>query len=524
MTQTADPQAQWVDGAVPRGVAAVRARSAAGRNRLAGRAAEALGADRRDRSVPGEVRRRPAQVQVSLLDDHLVRRVPAARAVVVCARARRPPVRPRDGARARGAAAGAAGVGARLHPVHGRDDHDEADAAQRLARGAPRDRGTDPRLARGARALRARSRLRLARPEGACVPRLLHQPLQPAPRDPARRRPDHGGAPPLALDPRVPRTARARHLPAEPDPDHHPAARRHGALATLAAPRASPEPRLLPRPGAPSPGHRRPLLRSRGGARVRDARHARPALVLMEDQRILSAHERAADLERHVAMIAREFRSGFEAVDRIDRPAVTIFGSARVREGSVPYEQARAVAHAFARRRWAVVTGGGPGVMEAANRGAKEGGGLSVGFNIELPHEQHVNPYLDVALTFKHFYARKTMFVKAAEGFVVFPGGFGTADELFEALTLIQTGKVLHFPVVLFDSDYWGELLEWVKGELLVDGMISPEDLDLLTVADEPEYAVRCVLERYQERATEADSPHEAHKGDAQRSEEHTSE
>ena len=112
--------------------------------------------------------------------------------------------------------------------------------------------------------------------------------------------------------------------------------------------------------------------------------------------------------------------------------------------------------------------------MEAANRGARDAGGLSVGFNIELPHEQFANPYLDISLTFKHFYARKTMFVKAAEGFVIFPGGFGTLDELFESLTLIQTGKVLHFPVVLFDSEYWRPLLDWIHGRLLPDGLISP--------------------------------------------------
>jgi uncharacterized protein (TIGR00730 family) len=234
----------------------------------------------------------------------------------------------------------------------------------------------------------------------------------------------------------------------------------------------------------------------------------------MEDQRILSAHERAADLERHVAMIAHEFREGFEAVDRIDRPAVTMFGSARVREGSMPYEQARAVARLFAKHEWAVVTGGGPGVMEAANRGAKEGGGLSVGFNIELPHEQHVNPYLDITLTFRHFYARKTMFVKAAEGFVVFPGGFGTADELFEALTLIQTGKVLHFPVVLFDSGYWDELLDWFRDDLLAEQMISPDDVSLLHVTDDPADAVHQVIECYERRC--AHVPAEPVKADAQ--------
>jgi len=160
------------------------------------------------------------------------------------------------------------------------------------------------------------------------------------------------------------------------------------------------------------------------------------------------------------------------------------------------------------------VTGGGPGVMEAANRGAKEGGGLSVGFNIQLPHEQSPNPYLDISLTFRHFYARKTMFVKVAEGFVVFPGGFGTADELFEALTLIQTGKVLHFPVVLYGSDYWGELLDWIRGEVLADGMISPNDLDLLYVTDDLDEAVAQVRDRYERRS--AETPAAPVKADAQ--------
>ncbi|HKC22589.1 MAG TPA: TIGR00730 family Rossman fold protein [Gaiellaceae bacterium] len=223
----------------------------------------------------------------------------------------------------------------------------------------------------------------------------------------------------------------------------------------------------------------------------------------MEDRSILSSVETAADLERHVAMIAHEFREGFEAVERIDRPAVTIFGSARVAQDHPAALSARAVGRRFAAHGWAVVTGGGPGVMEAANHGAQEAGGLSVGFNIELPHEQRSNPYLDISLTFRHFYARKTMFVKAAEGFVVFPGGFGTADELFESLTLIQTGKVLHFPVVLFDSDYWAELLQWVRGELLADHMISPEDLDLLYVTDDVDDAVAKVIDCYERRCAE---------------------
>jgi uncharacterized protein (TIGR00730 family) len=234
----------------------------------------------------------------------------------------------------------------------------------------------------------------------------------------------------------------------------------------------------------------------------------------MEDRRILSSDERAADLEQDVAMIAHEFREGFEAVDRIDRPAVTIFGSARVREDHPVYAQARETARRFAEVGWAVVTGGGPGVMEAANRGAKDAGGLSVGFNIQLTHEQRSNPYVDLSLTFRHFYVRKTMFVKAAEGFVVFPGGFGTVDELFEALTLIQTGKVFHFPVVLFGTDYFEELLGWVRGELLADGMISPDDLDLLYATDEIDEVVARVLQPYARRSTV--TPAVSAKADAQ--------
>ena len=227
---------------------------------------------------------------------------------------------------------------------------------------------------------------------------------------------------------------------------------------------------------------------------------------MAEDARMLEAHETLAERRRHVESIAEEFFAGFEAVDRLDRPAVSIFGSARVHEGSFAYDAARETGRLFGAGGWAVVTGGGPGVMEAANRGCREGGGLSVGFNIELPHEQGLNPYCDVSLTFRHFYARKTMFVKAAEGFVVFPGGFGTADELFESLTLIQTGKVLHFPVVLFDSAYWARLVDWVRGRSLVEGMVDEGDLELLTVTDEPAAAVRYVLDRYDHRNNHANA------------------
>ena len=232
----------------------------------------------------------------------------------------------------------------------------------------------------------------------------------------------------------------------------------------------------------------------------------------MQDRELLERHD--GDLFADAARIGEEFLQGFRAVDRIDRPAVTLFGSARVHEGHPAYEEAREVGRRFAEAGFAVVTGGGPGVMEAANRGAKEGGGLSVGFNIELPHEQYENPYLDIEMTFRHFYARKTMFVKAAEGFVIFPGGFGTLDELFESVTLIQTGKVLHFPVVLLDSDYWKGMLAWLQERPLAGGMISPEDFELLHLTDSPEEAVARVVDAYERRS--ARTPAEPQKANAQ--------
>jgi uncharacterized protein (TIGR00730 family) len=210
------------------------------------------------------------------------------------------------------------------------------------------------------------------------------------------------------------------------------------------------------------------------------------------DRRLLRrSHE---ELASDVSLIASEFLAGFQAVERIGGPAVSIFGSARIAEGSPTYEAAQETARLFAEAGLAVVTGGGPGVMEAANRGAKEGGGVSVGFNIMLPHEQGLNEYCDIGLTFKHFYARKTMFVKAAEGFVIFPGGFGTLDELFESLTLIQTGTIGTFPVVLFDTEYWSEMLAWIRERMLGSGLVSPGDLDLVWVTDQPAEAVTRVV------------------------------
>ncbi|HEY4347965.1 MAG TPA: TIGR00730 family Rossman fold protein [Gaiellaceae bacterium] len=213
---------------------------------------------------------------------------------------------------------------------------------------------------------------------------------------------------------------------------------------------------------------------------------------------MLDAREPASD--RAMEKIELEFREGYALLAELDRPAVTIFGSARIPETDPSYALARAIGRRFAERGWAVITGGGPGIMEAANRGAQEGGGLSVGLGIELPHEQALNPYVDLAYTFEHFYARKVCFVKPAEGFIVLPGGFGTLDELFEAMTLIQTHKVEMDPVVLVGSSHWAGLLEWIRERILGAGMIAPDDLDLLRVTDDPADAVDPVVARYEER------------------------
>jgi uncharacterized protein (TIGR00730 family) len=183
--------------------------------------------------------------------------------------------------------------------------------------------------------------------------------------------------------------------------------------------------------------------------------------------------------------ILSEFVEGFDALASIP-PAVSVFGSARTGPEDPFYGAAREVGAELARGGLAVITGGGPGVMEAANRGCREAGGLSIGCNIELPFEQATNDYVDLGVDFRYFFVRKMMFVKYAEGFVVFPGGYGTLDELFEALTLIQTGKVHHFPVVLFGSEYWSGLIDWLRKPVLSEGKVSPEDMKLFHVSDDP--------------------------------------
>lgn len=195
-----------------------------------------------------------------------------------------------------------------------------------------------------------------------------------------------------------------------------------------------------------------------------------------------------------VFRIMGEFVEGFDELATVTR-GVSFFGSARISAGDHYYEAARETASLFAQAGFAVITGGGPGIMEAANKGAFEGGGTSIGCNIELPHEQKPNPYQTLSLKFKYFFVRKMMFVKYSTAFIIFPGGFGTLDEMFEALTLIQTHKIRDFPVVLYGSEYWQELLEWVKNSMLARRMISERDLRLLHLTDSPAHAVEIVAE-----------------------------
>jgi hypothetical protein len=183
--------------------------------------------------------------------------------------------------------------------------------------------------------------------------------------------------------------------------------------------------------------------------------------------------------------ILSEFVEGFDALAAVG-PAVSVFGSARTKTDHPYYQQARELGSRLAQQGYAVITGGGPGIMEAANRGCQEAGGLSVGCNIELPHEQGLNPYIDLGVEFRYFFARKVMFVKYADAFVIFPGGYGTLDEMFEALTLIQTKKVRNFPLILMGSEYWGGLLDWIRSSLIELEAIRPEDVDLMRVCDDP--------------------------------------
>jgi uncharacterized protein (TIGR00730 family) len=277
---------------------------------------------------------------------------------------------------------------------------------------------------------------------------------------------------------------------------------------------AVPAPELVPAPGTAAEPDRsgEPIGEHRRSGRLvmsRDIERKMPGKPTMtEDKKLLERSVRPAFLDtdtwRSLRILA-EFVEGFDALAQIGR-AITVFGSARVKEGDPAYDLAREIGRLLALEGYAVITGGGPGVMEAANRGCQEGGGLSVGCNIELPHEQDINPYVDLGVEFRYFFARKTMFVKYADGFVIMPGGYGTLDELMEALTLIQTGKIEHFPVVLVGSEFFGPFLAWIKATLVGEGMIAPEDLDLIQVTDDPNRVIEIfrAASRQRDAATEA--------------------
>jgi uncharacterized protein (TIGR00730 family) len=248
------------------------------------------------------------------------------------------------------------------------------------------------------------------------------------------------------------------------------------------------------------PAMRAKFCRSRGSI----AQSAREAMIYPRpvpeairpatpDEELLGAERPAVVTERteeeRLDRIRDELVKGYEALGRLGR-AVSVFGSARTPPGHPDYALARETAQRLGEAGFAVITGGGPGIMEAANRGAKEAGATSVGLNIDLPFEQGANAYQDISLRFHYFFTRKVMFVRFASAFVFFPGGFGTLDELFEALLLIQTNKIRHFPVVLVGSSYWAGLTDWLRERLVADGMIAPSDLDLFTVTDDPDEVV----------------------------------
>jgi uncharacterized protein (TIGR00730 family) len=259
------------------------------------------------------------------------------------------------------------------------------------------------------------------------------------------------------------------------------------------------ERQVTPSPPPKQPPVPVPELNTNTGGETEDER-----LLKRSSPETLPDFDVAADAWR-VFRIMGEFVEGFDTLARLG-PAVTIFGSARTLPDEPMYEAAQTVARLLSEAGFAVITGGGPGIMEAANKGATEAGGQSVGCNIELPFEQGSNAYVRVAINFRYFFVRKTMFVKYAEAFVIFPGGYGTMDELFESLTLIQTGKVRDFPVVLFGSAYWSGLVDWLRNTMLAEGKIHGADLNLVHITDSPEDAVRHVVSSYEESLRRAEA------------------
>ena len=252
--------------------------------------------------------------------------------------------------------------------------------------------------------------------------------------------------------------------------------------------------------------------RQKGAVRVVDQRPIDQSLrdyippSVTEDQKLLrpTGAEKAADFTRtdpwRVLRITSELIEGFDTLAAVTK-GVTIFGSARIGPDDPQYEAAQETARLLAEAGFSIITGAGPGIMEAANKGARMGGGPSIGCNIELPFEQGANPYVDTLINFRYFFVRKTMFIKYSVGFIIFPGGFGTLDELFEALTLIQTGKIYHFPVVMFGRHYWAGLVRWLQSRVLLEKKISAGDMDLMLLTDDPAEAARAVVEAFEAQA-----------------------
>ena len=240
--------------------------------------------------------------------------------------------------------------------------------------------------------------------------------------------------------------------------------------------------------------------RMSGATRIVDDDIRSYAGLITEDQKLLETPSSGEDFTRtdpwRVMRIMGEFIEGFDTLSSV-RKGVSIFGSARTHPDDPQYVAAQEVARILAEAGYAIITGAGPGIMEAANKGAKQGGGRSIGCNIELPFEQGANPYVDTLVNFRYFFVRKTMFIKYSNAFIIFPGGFGTLDEAFEAVTLIQTGKLYHFPVIMFGRHYWAGLIRWLQSRVLGEQKISPGDLDLILLTDDPAEAAQAVIDAH---------------------------
>jgi hypothetical protein len=245
--------------------------------------------------------------------------------------------------------------------------------------------------------------------------------------------------------------------------------------------------------------------RTAGAAKIVDDSIRSWTGPVTEDEKLLQAGSDRNDFTRtdpwRVMRITGEFIEGFDNLAHVEK-GVSIFGSARTHPDDPQYKNAEEVARLLAEAGFAIITGAGPGIMEAANKGAKEGGGRSIGCNIELPFEQGANPYVDTLINFRYFFVRKTMFIKYSNAFIIFPGGFGTLDEAFEAMTLIQTGKISQFPVIFFGRHYWAGLIRWLSSRVLGEGKISSGDLDLMLLTDDPREAANAVIASWESQST----------------------